>query len=226
MKYRRKERWSFFQHWHYEKHLDSLRFLPFAVSGIFNHAGVLTVVCALIFRSVSAPSCTSHFLLQGCFPVTTRTPILGWCSGERSAKEILKRARVLASCINWWCFLSSLGSGPCLKGWLKLWSGALVWKFTHAWARKPLYRHCHPAEDPNLAQLLWVPVPWKKAGGSPSLGECSHLPVEKGDWKWILRALHHFQHLPKSFPTPKLLLWSTSIPVLSRHSSLLWKGVV
>lgn len=54
--------------------------------------------------SVSAPNSTSHFLPQGCFPGTIRSPILGWCSGERSAKKISKRARVFASCFNWCAF--------------------------------------------------------------------------------------------------------------------------
>lgn len=48
----------------------AMRFLPFAVSGIFSQAGVLAVVCAFLFRSRSAPNSTSHFLPQGCFPVT------------------------------------------------------------------------------------------------------------------------------------------------------------
>lgn len=42
-------------------------------------------------------------------------PVPGWCSGERSAKKIKRRARVVASCFNWWCFLSS-------------WEVTLVWK--------------------------------------------------------------------------------------------------
>lgn len=104
------------------------------------------VVCISISRS--GPVRYIHLICfpKACFPVKIRTPVLGWCSGGRFAWQRRKRVRV-ASCVNWGCFLSSLGSGPFL---------AAVWQALL------------PALGPGRCTTTWA-----AAGGYAEMATCS-----------------------------------------------------
>lgn len=95
---------------------------PFCCKGLVTQAWVLAELCAYWSRDQSLSwSCThtSDFLPKGLLTCQNKDPYSQ--VGDLSSKR-KKRVRV-ASCINWGCFLSSLGSGPFLAS---VWQALLL----------------------------------------------------------------------------------------------------